>query len=303
MEKPQLLIMAAGLGSRYGGLKQMDPIDEYGHLIIDYSMYDALQAGFGKIICVIRRENEEMFEEMIGRRVRKKAELVYAYQDRDALPEGYTVPEGRAKPWGTGHAVLCAKEKVTAPLCIINADDFYGRGAFQQIAAFLTAERKPYEYAMCGYRIENTLTENGHVARGVCSEQDGFLTGITERTYIVPAPGGAQFTEDEGKTFTYLPAGTPVSMNMWGFGQSILTELENRFPAWLDQNLPVNPLKCEYFLPLIPNMLLEEGKATVQVLKTDEKWYGVTYREDKEDVMRALKRMREEGIYPEKLWD
>lgn len=301
--KPQLLIMAAGLGSRYGGLKQMDPVDEYGHLIIDYSMYDALKAGFGSIVCVIRRENEEMFEERIGRRVRRFISLEYAYQDMNALPAGYAVPEGRVKPWGTGHAVLCAKDKINAPLCVINADDFYGRGAFEKIAAFLSAPGGNYEYAMVGYRVENTVTPNGSVARGVCEQRDGYLTGIHERTRVEPREGGAAYTEDDGATWHFLPAGTPVSMNMWGFRPSVLDELENRFPAWLDEALKTNPLKAEYFLPLIPNMLLTENKATVRVLDTDEKWYGVTYREDRQDVCDALKAMRQSGRYPDKLWE
>ncbi len=300
--KPILVIMAAGMGSRFGGLKQITPVDDAGHLLLDFAIYDAVRAGFGKVVCVIKPELERDFDDMIARRLRDKVDLVYAYQTLDRLPAGYRVPEGRQKPWGTGHAVLCAKDEIDAPFCVINADDFYGRSAFADIAAFLSKHSESNAHAMVGYRVENTLTENGSVARGVCDvDENGFLRGVVERTRIEPTAGGAQFTED-GETFTFIPAGTNVSMNMWGFQPSMMREIEARFAPWLDALLPENPLKCEYFLPLIPNQLLAERAATFRVLPTHEKWYGVTYANDLPVLKAALSRMRADGAYPEALW-
>ena len=302
MQKPILVIMAAGLGSRFGGLKQLTPVDDQGHLLIDYSIYDAIQAGFGRVVCIIKPELEKDFDEVVARRLNGRVDVRYAYQTIDHLPEGFAVPEGRAKPWGTAHAVLCAKDLIDAPFCVINADDFYGRSAFETIAKFLTEQVNEASHAMVGYRVENTLTENGSVARGICEvDENGMLLGVTERTRIEPREGGAAYTED-GETFTFVPAGTRVSMNMWGFHPVVLNEIENRFAPWLAQNLPLNPLKCEYFLPLIPNLLLTEGKATVRVLPTTEKWYGVTYANDLPKVQQALESMRESGVYPQQLW-
>ncbi|MDD3335409.1 MAG: sugar phosphate nucleotidyltransferase [Eubacteriales bacterium] len=301
MVKPILVIMAAGLGSRYGGLKQMAPVDDEGQILMDYSIFDALRAGFGRVVCVIKPEHEKDFREIIGSRLGSETELCFAFQRPDILPAGYTVPQGRVKPWGTAHAVLCAKEYLDAPFCVINADDFYGRTAFEAIARFLTEEHSATEHAMVGYKIENTLTENGSVARGVCeTNEDGMLIGIHERTCIEPRPGGAAFIEDGQETF--IPAGVNVSMNLWGFQPTILAEMEKRFAPWLEANLPVIPLKCEYFLPLIPNQLLQEGKATVQVLPTQERWYGMTYAGDMPGVQAALQQLREQGEYPAKLW-
>lgn len=302
--KPQLVIMAAGLGSRFGGLKQMAPVDPQGHWIIDYSIYDAIRAGFGKIILIVKPENEDLFRSTLGERIGGHGEIVYVHQRLDMLPEGFTVPQNRVKPWGTAHAVLCAKKEITAPFAVINADDFYGRGGFAAIHDFLTSDHPENEYAMVGYRVENTLTENGYVARGVCvtDESGEYLTGIVERTRVEPRPGGAAYTEDDGKTYAFLPAGTPVSMNLWGFAPGILREIENRFSAYLAENLPVNPLKCEYFLPLIPNQLIREGKARVRVLPCHEKWYGVTYQPDLPMVQSAIARMKETGVYPEDIW-
>ena len=244
MKKTQLVIMAAGLGSRYGGLKQMDPVDPQGHFIIDYSIFDALRAGFDEIVCIVKPENEAQFKETIGSRIGSRARLRFARQIPTMLPEGFSVPEGRVKPWGTAHAVLCAKDEIDAPFAVINADDFYGASAFQAIHDFLAADHPGYEYAMVGYRVENTLTENGHVARGVCQtdETGKYLTGIVERTHIEPREGGAAFTEDDGKTFTFLPAGTIVSMNLWGFTPEVLREIEGRFAGYLRVNLPWYPL-------------------------------------------------------------
>ncbi len=302
MKKPTLVIMAAGLGSRYGGLKQIAPVDDAQHIIIDYSIYDAVQAGFEKVVCIIKPEMRDEFHEVIGQRIERFVELVYAYQRPDVLPEGFAIPEGRTKPWGTAHAVLCAQDKIDGPSCVINADDFYGRSAFEAVYRFLTTHTQPTEHAMVGYLIQNTLTENGNVARGVCDVgEDGLLKEVVERTHIEPREGGAAYTED-GEHFIFVPNGTYVSMNMWGFQHSILGEIEARFATFLRENLPINPLKCEYFLPLVPNQLLHEGKATVAVLPTQEKWYGITYQQDMQRVRTALAAMRQSSAYPKHLW-
>lgn len=301
MNKPTLVIMAAGMGSRFGGCKQITPVDSDGHLIIDYSIFDAVRAGFGSVVCVIKPEMEADFRAAIGDRISRCVDLKYAYQTLDRLPAGYSIPEGRTKPWGTAHAVLCAKELVSGAFAAINADDFYGSGAFLEAANFLSSPHTENEHAMVAYRVENTLTENGSVSRGVCAVDNGLLTGIVERTQIVPCEGGAKFIEGESETF--LPAGTPVSMNMWAFSHSMLDEMQARFPKWLDENLAKNPMKCECFLPLIPNLLIQEGKGKVHVRNTDEHWYGVTYHADLENVQAAIEAMRASGKYPKKLWD
>ncbi|MCI6378620.1 MAG: nucleotidyltransferase [Clostridiales bacterium] len=302
MSNTTLVVMAAGLGSRYGGLKQIAPVDNARHILIDFSIYDAVRAGFDKLVCIVKPELEQEFHEAIGRRIAPFIDLHYAFQRPDALPKGYSVPEGRTKPWGTAHAVLCAKDQIHTPFAVINADDFYGRTAFESIHTFLSEPHAANEHAMVGYRVENTLTEHGSVARGVCeTDADGYLVGVTERTHIEPREGGAAFTED-GEHFTFVPAGAIVSMNLWGFQPSILDEIENRFPAYLDANLPVNPFKCEYFLPLIPNALIQEGKGSVKVLGTHEKWYGVTYKEDMPKVQAAIAQMKRQGVYPDELW-
>ena len=302
MQKPQLVIMAAGLGSRFGGLKQMAAVDPQGHWIIDYSIYDAVQAGFGKIILIVKPENEQLFRDTLGARIGSKAEIAYVHQVPENLPEGFSIPEGRVKPWGTGHAVLCARDAITAPFAVINADDFYGRKAYAVIHDFLAGAHPVGEYAMVGYRVENTLTENGSVARGVCAmDASGqYLTGVVERTRIEPREGGAAFIDENGETF--LPAGTTVSMNFWGFTPDILPEIEGRFAGFLRENLPLNPLKCEYFLPIIPNQLIGEGKARVRVLHCPEKWYGVTYQPDMPAVQAAIQAMKDRGVYPQDLW-
>lgn len=302
MAHTTLVVMAAGLGSRYGGLKQIAPVDDAGHILIDFSIFDAVRAGFDRLVCIIKPEMEQEFHEVIGCRIAPFVELEYAFQRPDVLPEGFAIPEGRTKPWGTAHAVLCAKEQIHTPFAVINADDFYGRTAFEAIYRFLNENHGENEHAMVGYRIENTLTENGSVARGVCeTDGHGYLAGITERTRLESRPGGAAFIED-GQEYTFVPAGTKVSMNLWGFQPSILREIEKRFPAWLRENLPVNPLKCEYYLPLIPNALIQEKRGSVRVLDTQEKWYGVTYREDMPKVRAAIAEMTRQGVYPEALW-
>ncbi len=305
MKKPVLVIMAAGMGSRYGGLKQMDPVDENGHIIMDFSIYDAMRAGFEKVVFIIKKENEALFKECVGDRVAKKMQVEYVFQDLHNLPEGYIVPEGREKPWGTGHAVLSCLSAVDGPFAVINADDYYGREAFQIIYDFLTTHQddEKYQYTMVGYYLKNTLTENGHVARGVCiADEEGKLTGITERTRIEKHADGPAYTEDDGETWTKLPEDTIVSMNMWGFTSSILQELNNRFARFLEENLRKNPLKCEYFLPFVVDELLKENKAEVTVLKSPDRWYGVTYKEDKPVVVEAIKNMRFAGLYPQGNW-
>ena len=305
MKKPVLVIMAAGMGSRYGGLKQMDPVDENGHIIMDFSIYNAIRAGFEKVVFIINKENEALFKECVGDRVAKKMQVEYVFQDLHNLPEGYIVPEGREKPWGTGHAVLSCLSAVDGPFAVINADDYYGREAFQIIYDFLTTHQddEKYQYTMVGYYLKNTLTENGHVARGVCiADEEGKLTGITERTRIEKHAAGPAYTEDDGETWTKLPEDTIVSMNMWGFTSSILQELNNRFARFLEENLRKNPLKCEYFLPFVVDELLKENKAEVTVLKSPDRWYGVTYKEDKPVVVEAIKNMRSAGLYPQGNW-
>ncbi len=302
MKNPVLVIMAAGMGSRFGGPKQITPVDEQGHIIIDFSLYDAWRAGFRDVAFIIKREMEADFRERIGDRMEKYFNVSYIYQELERLPEGYSVPEGRSKPWGTGHAVACCKGVIDQPFAVINADDFYGRTAFSAIYDFLAADPAKGSYAMVGYRVRNTVTEHGSVARGVCEVKDGLLAGITERTCIVKQGSDAAFSEDGGKSFTFLPGETIVSMNMWGFANGLLDELWARFPAFLDKNLPVNPVKCEYFLPFVVNEQLADGSAQVQVLPCEESWYGVTYREDLDSVRAAIRRMKDEGIYEEELW-
>lgn len=302
MNKPTLVIMAAGLGSRFGGCKQITPVDDRGHAIIDYSIYDALRAGFGRIVCVIKPEMEADFRAAIGDRIAKHAELVYAYQTLDRLPEGFAVPEGRVKPWGTAHAVLCAADAIEGDFAAINADDYYGPGAFHLACDFLAAPHDGGDHAMVGYRIENTLTENGHVSRGVCSvDEDGMLRSIDERLRIEPREGGAAFTED-GENYSFIPAGTKVSMNLWAFRHGILDEMKQRFVNFLNTNAVENPLKAEFYLPSVPDALIREGRGSVRVLETGERWYGVTYREDLEKVQAAMAELRRSGVYPEKLW-
>lgn len=306
MNKPVLVIMAAGMGSRYGGLKQIDPVDEYGHIIMDFSMYDAKRAGFEKVIFIIKKENEADFKAAVGDRMANYMDVSYAFQELSALPEGYEIPEGRTKPWGTAHAVLSCIDQVDGPFAVINADDYYGAEAFKLIYDYLEShpDDEKYRYAMVGYYLGNTVTDNGHVARGICSaNENGELTSIVERTRIEKRDGGIAFTEDDGATWTSLPEKTVVSMNMWGFTKSILGEIKDGFPAFLDKGLEENPMKCEYFLPSVVSGLLESGKATAAVLESADKWYGVTYKEDKPVVTAAIKRMKQEGLYPEHLWE
>ena len=254
----------------------------------------------------VKHEIEDAFKAAIGDRVAKAMKVKYAFQQLEELPAGFAVPEGRVKPWGTCHAVLAAKPLIDGPFAVINADDYYGPEAFQVMYDYLSthADDDFYRYCMVSYLLKNTLSENGSVARGVCiKNEDGTLQSVTERTRIEPCDGGAHYTEDGGESWVDLPGDTPVSMNLWGFGKSFLDEAEQRFAGWLTENLPVNPLKCEYFLPLVVTELIEENKAKIQVLRSTDKWFGVTYREDKPLVVEAIARKTAEGQYPEKLWE
>ena len=306
MNKPVLVVMAAGMGSRYGGLKQIDPVGNHGQLIIDYSIYDARRAGFETVVFVIKHEIEDAFKAAIGDRLSQVINVKYAYQELDDLPEGYSVPGERTKPWGTAHAILAARKVVDGPFAVVNADDYYGPEAFQAIYNYLseTPDRPGcYEYAMVGYLLGNTVTENGHVARGVCVEdEDHFLVSVTERTRIEKDGDDARFTEDDGETWTALPGTSIVSMNLWGLTQSFFEEAWSRFPAFLDKTMAENPAKGEYFLPSVISALIGEGKARAKVLRSPDKWYGVTYQADKPVVVAAIAEKTAAGVYPDDLW-
>ena len=303
MKKPVLVIMAAGMGSRYGGLKQIDPVDPEGHIIMDFSIYDAQRAGFEEVVFVIRRENEQLFREAIGDRVSRKMKVKYAFQELSDLPEGFQVPEGRTKPWGTGHAVLSAAAVTDGPFAVINADDYYGEQAFRLIYEYLMKmQEKDWHdrYVMVGYLLKNTLTENGSVSRGICTTSpDGYLETIVERTKIIRTPEGAAFSEDEGASWTGVDPDSIVSMNVWGFPADFMNELKERFPGFLKENLEKNPLKCEIYLPFVVNDLMKEGKARVQVLTTPDLWHGITYHQDKADFEQAVQELKNKGVYPQ----
>ncbi|MBQ8893113.1 MAG: nucleotidyltransferase [Clostridia bacterium] len=306
MNEPILVIMAAGMGSRYGGLKQIDPVDPHGNIIMDYSVYDAMKAGFKKFVFVIKKQIEKDFKEVIGKRIEKIAEVHYVFQELDKIPPVIQIPAERVKPWGTGHAILCCKDVLDAPFAVINADDFYGRDAFVQLYDFLkeSGEADPMKISMVGYVLENTLTDNGHVARGVCQvSEDGYLQKIDERTMIQKIDGQAHYSEDGGETFVPVSNTAPVSMNMWGFPLAYLRALDEKFPVFLKETVEKNPLKGEFFLPVVVDELLHEGKATVQVLHSDAKWFGVTYKEDKPTVEAGIRALKDAGVYPEKLWE
>ena len=306
MKRPALVIMAAGMGSRYGGLKQIDPVDEYGHIIMDFSIYDAIRAGFKKVIFIIKKEIEKEFKETIGDRISKVVDVEYVYQELYKLPgAAYSVPEGRTKPWGTGHAIWCAKDVIDEPFAVINADDYYGPEAFSMIFNALNteADEDSHEYCMVGYILKNTLTENGAVSRGVCTvDENGFLLNIEEKTKLIKKGDSAAFSEDGGETWQDISPDLTVSMNLWGFRKSIMNELEKSFLSFLETEVAGNPMKSEHYLPTAVQELLKKKEATVKVLRSGDKWFGVTYKEDKEDVVNAISELKGKGVYPEKLW-
>ena len=301
MKNPELVILAAGMGSRYGGLKQIDKIDDYGHIIIDYSIYDAMKAGFRDITFIIKKEIEKDFREVMDAHLAgKDVNVKYVYQELFKLPEGYSIPDGRVKPWGTAHAIACCLDTVDAPFAVINADDYYGEHAFEKIYNFLknTNDDEKFHYAMVGYRIKNTVTEQGTVSRGVCTYDAGtnMLTSVVERTKIGTEGGKIYFLENDEKFD--LDPDTLVSMNLWGFTPSYIKECNARFSDFLDANVEKNPMKCEYLLPTLVANLIDEGKADVKVIENEDKWFGVTYKEDKETVVAAFRDLIEKGVYP-----
>ena len=307
MKKPILVVMAAGMGSRYGGLKQLDPVGPTGELIIDYSIFDARRAGFESVVFIIKREIEDAFKEAIGNRLSKFIDVRYAFQQIGDLPEGYEMPSERTKPWGTAHAVRAARTVIDAPFVVINADDYYGRNAFQTVYDYLSTphnDTPQHHYAMVGYLLKNTVTEHGHVARGVCQVDDtNNLTEVCEYVRIEKQGDSIACTEDEGNTWKSLSDDTVVSMNLWGFEQNFLQEIDVQFPAFLDNALSQNPTKAEFFLPSVVSTLIQENKAQVKVLTCDEKWYGVTYQQDKPVVVSAIADKIKQGLYPANLWE
>ena len=293
--KPTLVVLAAGMGSRYGGLKQVDPVGPSGEAILDYSVFDAIRGGFGKVVFIIRKDFEAEFKEKVGSKYEGMIPVDYCFQDLNDLPEPYKVPEGRTKPWGTAHATRSARSIVKEPFAVINADDFYGRDAFAKLGAFLS-EAKPMQFAMVGYKLELTLSENGSVARGVCKvAEDGALESVTEMTKLVRAGDTAENQEDSANPVK-VPLDARVSMNLWGFSPELFDELERRFPEWLAENGAKE--KSEWYIPFVVDELIREGKATCKVLPTESSWFGVTYREDKPFVMAEIKKLVDAGEYP-----
>ncbi len=303
-KNPQLVVMAAGIGSRYGGLKQIDPIGPSGEIVIDYAVYDAIQAGFDKVIFIIRKEIEDAFRDKVGKTIESRIETEYVFQELDDLPAGFSPPADRTKPWGTGHAVLAARNAISAPFAVINADDFYGAASFQAIADYLRSAEDVggvYDFSMVGFVLDNTLTEHGHVARGVCTaDDDGYLVSTVERTMIQRFGPDVKYSEDGGETWTAIPAGSVVSMNMWGFTPGFLAELEAGFAEFLAER--IQEPKAEIFIPTVVNSLIQASRAKVKVLPTTEKWLGVTYQADKPLVIKAIREKVDQGTYPESLW-
>ena len=284
-----LVVMAAGMGSRFGGLKQIEPVGKNNEVLLDFSVYDAVKAGFTKVVFVIKHAIEKDFKAIIGKRIEKMVKVEYVFQENDVLPENFVCPEDRVKPWGTAHAILCCKDVVKEPFAVVNADDFYGRSAFKKIADFLKQETK--NYCMVGFRLVNTLTENGYVSRGVCEIKDNKLASVTERTKIVDC----KYTEDDGESWTPMSPDTVVSMNLWGFMPDIFGYIEDGFKEFLTQN--INVPKSEYYLPSVVSSLIENGEKQVEVLIAEDKWYGVTYKEDKQNVVDAIGAMVDAGMY------
>ena len=306
-KKPVLVVMAAGMGSRYGGLKQIDPVGSQGEAILDYSLFDAYEAGFETAVIIIKEAIRKDFMDTVGKRLEKcPMEIRYAYQEMEKLPEGFTVPEGRVKPFGTSHAILCAAEEIgDAPFAVINSDDYYGKSAFKTIFDYLSTAKdgEKMDFCMVGYLLGNTVTDHGSVSRGVCmADGNGYLTDIQERTRIEKQADGIRYTEDDGNTWTDLSFDTLVSMNMFGFTPAFLDAIKAGFPDFLTNQLPTNPMKAEYLLPRSVDAMLKAGKATVRMLQSADRWYGVTYAADKPMVVAALAKLTQEGKYPDGLW-
>ncbi len=301
MKDPVLVIMAAGMGSRFGSLKQIASVDAQGHKIIDFSLYDARRAGFRKVVFIIKHAIDADFRQAVGDRMERYFQVRYVYQELDRLPAGFSVPPGRVKPWGTAHAIACAAEAIDGPFAVLNADDYYGSSALQTIYDFLKEDRGPGEHAMVGYRLKNTVTDHGYVSRGICQVEQGLLTDITERTHIEKQ--GQEIFCTEGDTQWALSPEQMVSMNLWGFQREILPEFTGRFPDFLRSALTDNPLSCEYYLPSVADAQLKEDRGTIRVLPTQDVWHGVTYAEDLEDVRQAMEQLKRSGVYPQQLWD
>ena len=297
-----LVILAAGMGSRFGGLKQIEPMGPNGEFLIDYSIYDAINAGFNKVVFIIKEENYDIFKETIGKRVEDKIKTEYVFQDINNVPDGYSVPKDRVKPLGTAHAIYCAKDNIHEPFVIINADDFYGQEAFRKIYEFLINNKDENTYGMIGYKLSNTLSENGHVARGVCKVKSGYLEEVVERTKIIKKGEAAFYTEDD-ENWAELDYNSTVSMNMWAFNTNIFEELEVGFKKFLDTEVKLNPKKSEYFIPSVVSNLLSENRISVKVMESGDKWYGVTYKEDKYIVRCAIENLIKEGVYHKNLWE
>lgn len=300
-KEPILVILAAGMGSRFGGMKQTTAVDAEGDFILDFSLFDAYRAGFRRVAFIIKPEMEQDFRETVGKKIEGKFEVSYVHQTLDVLPEGFSVPEGRVKPWGTGHAVACCRDVIDAPFVVINSDDYYGSEAYCAIYDYLVNSDREDEYALVGFRLRNTVCDSGSVSRGVCESKNGFLTSITERTKIFKCGDDAEFTED-GEHFEKLSGDTLVSMNFWGFTPDIFDYLDEALEKFMVEEFPENPLKSECYLPKVVGNLLEREIATVKVVECPDKWFGVTYKEDTPDLMAALAGLTAEGIYPSPLW-
>lgn len=302
MKEPILVVMAAGIGSRFGGLKQMTPFGLHGESLIDYSLYDALQVGFKRVIFIVNKRIHEDFRQIVGKHVERRMDVQYVMQELDDLPDGLTIPEGRIKPWGTGHAILACRDVIDAPFCAINGDDLYGRDALRQMYNYLSAGPEAGHYAMVAFSLMNTLSENGYVSRGVCKvNEQGNLDSIVETLHIIPTIDGPMYTLDS-QTYYRLPEETIVSMNIWGLTPEFIGHLQEAFPAFHEEAMRTNPLKAELYLPNVIGDLLKQGKASVKVLQSQDRWFGVTNASDRPAVEEALRDLTARGIYPDGLW-